>query len=612
VKRRAPVDPEAQPASQSPRSLGAAIERLEARPRAALLWLVMGAFVLLFWHTAFRRLDSTGAHDWRYYIHMWEATRVGIQRFGELPLWNPYQCGGITLWGNPQQWSFSPLFYPTLLIGTPLAFKLRLILLHTFGLVGMYVLARRVHGIRPLGALLAAVSWGCSGFFSWHNLAGHAAFQSFWLFPWVLYSARRAESDARFSAATAGVIFFMAVDGGSYPLPYLALLLGADALFRSIGASGARERLRIVVPLLWTGVLALSLSALRLIPSLVTLARNPRNLDDSDAIGLSEAVLMLTARRHEWRFDPHPYTWHEYACFVGWTLVALGLVGFVLSLRKQPVLAAGALLFFFCTLGHVAPYFPWPLLKRLPVLGSLRIPSRFVVLFTLYLALLAGQALDALRARLSGSGLGRRRSLGTLVATALTVGALVDLFVVNLSVNDIWRGRDLPDERPTGRYHLVSPEPVPEFRARFASLPREERGSAQCYEPLPWPISDELWSGEVAQARVTGDGRVLDDGHTTNTLWAEVDLKAPARIIFNQTFAPGWSSSRGHVVADAGRIAVDASPGKYRLEMRFRPPELALSVAVTLVGVLVTVLTAAFATPRSWARLRALSPNRVK
>lgn len=320
---------------------------------------------------------------------------------------------------------------------------------------------------------------------------------------------------------------------------------------------------------------------------------------------------MLTARRHEWRFDPHPYTWHEYACFVGWTLVALGLLGFVLCLRKRPVLAAGALLFFFCTLGHVAPYFPWPLLKRLPVLGSLRIPSRFVVLLTLYLGLLAGLALDWLRDRLSEWGPPRRRALGALVAPVLVVGALVDLFAVNLSVNDIWRGRDLPAELPTGRYHLVSSEPVPEFRARFASFPQQELGSAQCYEPLPWPISDQLWSGDVPQARVTGEGRVLDGGHTTNTLWAEVDLKAPARVVFNQTFAPGWSSSRGVLVEDAGRIAVDGSPGKYRLELRFRPPELALSVGTTLVGVLLTLLTAAFASPRRLAGLRALFPKRV-
>ena len=570
--------------------------------RHALLWLGMTGLALFFWHAAFRRVASTGAHDWRFYIQMWETIRVGIQRFGELPLWNPYQCGGVTLWGNPQHWLFSPLFYPTLLLGTALAIKVRLILLNTLGLVGMYVLARRVYRVSPIGALLAAVPWACSGFFSWHNLAGHAPFQTFWLFPWVLYFARRAERDPRFSAASAGVIFFMVIDGATYPLPYLALLMGADALFRSIAARGAAQRLRIVAPLAWTGVLALSLAALRVIPSLSTLRRMPRNLTDHDAIDLSDVLTILTARKHEWRFDPHEYTWHEYACYIGWTVLVLGLLGFVLGVRKRPVLAAGAALFFFCMLGHVAPYFPWPLLKRLPVLESLRIPARFVILFTLYLGLLAAIFLDWLRdrvARLAPS----RTWLGTALAATLTVGAIADLFSVNLSVNDIWRGKDLPTEPPSGKYHFVRPVYVHDFRAAYAGFPQQERGSAQCYEALHWPSPQGLWTGDVPQARVSGEGRVLDWGHTTNTLWAEVDLKVPSRVVFNQTFAPGWQSAQGTVVDDAGRIAVDAGPGPRRIELAFRPPEMAVSIGITLVGVVLTLLTAVLARTERLTRL---------
>jgi hypothetical protein len=608
-----PVALHPEPPSTVQPSFGTRLKQLQPRPRAALVWLGMGAVSLVFWHAAFRRLSSTGDHDWPYYVQLWETSRVGIQRFGELALWNPYQCGGITLWGNPQQWSFSPLFYPTLFLGTALALKVRLVLLNMLGLVGMYVLARRVHRISPLGSLLAAVPWACSGFFSWHNLAGHAAFQTFWLFPWVLYLSRRAERDARFSAATAGLIFFIAIDGGSYPLPYLALLLGADVVFRLVGAKRG-ERLQMVAALAWTGMLALLLASLRLVPSLVMLARNPRNLADRDAIDLAEVLVILTARSHEWRFDPHQYHWHEYACFVGWTVLGLGLSGLVLGLRKWPVLVAGAVLFFLCMLGHVAPYFPWPLLKRLPVLDSLRIPSRFVVLFTLYLALLAGLFLDWLRAWLSRRGPLRSGALGTLLAAALTTGAIVDLFAVNLSVNDFWGGPDLPTEPPAGPYHLIPAQPVREFRASFSSFPQQERGTALCFEPLPWPIPHRLWTGDVAQARVRGEGSVLDWGHTTNTLWADVDLKAPARVVFNQTFAPGWLSSQGSLVDDAGRIAVDAAPGKYRLQLRFRPPELAASVGITLIGLLLALLTAVFATPERLARLtsrRHASPPRA-
>jgi hypothetical protein len=577
--------------------------------RHALLWLGMSALTSVFWYAAFRRASSTGAHyDWRLYLQMWETMRVGIQRFGELPLWNPYQCGGVTIWGNPQSWLFSPLFYPALLVGTAVAMKARMLLLCTLGLVGMYVLARRVHRISPIGSLLAAVPWACSGFFSWHNLAGHAAFQSIWLFPWVLYLSRRAERDGRFCAANAAVIFFMAVDGASYPLPYLALLLCADTLFRLLAAKSARERLRITVALGWTGVLALSLSALVIIPSLTRLARMPRNLGDSDALNLGEVLTILTARQHEWRFDPHT-SWHEYACFVGWGVLISGLLGFLLTLKKQPVLAAGAAFFFLCMLGDVAPYFPWPLLERLPVLGSLHIQSRFVVLFTLYLTLLGGLFLDGLRTRLSRVLPSRYPALPSLIAAALTAGAIVDLFVVNVAVNDLWRGRDLPTEAPRGRYHLVAPVSVSDFRAAFAGFPQQGFGSTQCDEPLPWPVPQGLWTGDVPQARVLGEGRVLDWGQTTNTVWTEIDLSAPGRVVFNQTFAPGWQSTLGSVVEDAGLLALDVEAGRQRIELRYRPPEMAVSIATTLLGAVLTLLTAALARPE---RLTRFMPRRQR
>jgi hypothetical protein len=155
----------------------------------------------------------------------------------------------------------------------------------------------------------------------------------------------------------------------------------------------------------------------------------------------------------------------------------------------------------------------------------------------------------------------------------------------------------LPTEAPPGRYHLVEPVSVPEFRAAFAGLPQQELASAQCYEPLPWPVPEGLWIGDVPQARVMGGGRVLDWGHTTNTVWTDIDLSAPGRIVFNQTFARGWQSTHGPVVDDAGLLALDVKAGRQRIELRYRPPEMAVSIATTLVGAVLTLLTVALARP---------------
>jgi hypothetical protein len=576
--------------------------------RAIGLYGGLALIALVFWHAAFTDLRSIGEDDWQFFAQMWEAARVAIQRFGEWPLWNPYQCGGITLWGNPQSPAFSPLFLPALALGTALALKARLLLLCWLGLAGMHRLATRVYGLRTLPALLAAVAWVCSGFFSWHTHVGHVPFQTFWLFPWVLYFARRAEADLRYCAAAAAAIFFMVIDGATYPLPYLGLFLACDTLFR-LPAVAARTRLRRLVALAWTGALALTMSALRIVPTLITLRRMPRNLSDTDSISLSDALLILTARKHEWRFDPHQYTWHEYGCFIGWTVLALGSLGFMLALRKRPSLAASAVFFLLCMLGNVAPFFPWPLLKKLPVLESLRIPSRFVVLFTFYVSLLAALALDWIQAQLerfvpAQGAVPRALRAGLVPLILLAVG--MDIFSVNLATNELWTGGDLPRAPPEGRYYLIaSMGHVNNFRPIQGRLPQEERGSAQCYEALTWPVPDGLWTGDVPQVRISGAGQVLDWGHTANTMWADLDLPEQARVVFNQTFAPGWRSSRAHIVDDAGRSAVDAPPGRYRLRLEYRPRELGASLLATLFGIGLALLTTMVKSPSRLSRLAA-------
>jgi hypothetical protein len=249
--------------------------------------------------------------------------------------------------------------------------------------------------------------------------------------------------------------------------------------------------------------------------------------------------------------------------------------------------------FFLFMLGSAAPYLPWPLLRRLPVLESLRIPARFVVLFELYLGLMAGVSLDWLGGQLERWRRPGLKALRAALIPMIVVGATADIFVVNWRTNDAWDGRELSKARPEGRYHFAS---IKAFHKNYASLPQEERGTSQCYEALAWPFPPEDWNGDVPQARTTGAGQIVDWGHTTNTMWADVDLPDAARVVFNQTFAPGWQSSHGTLVEDRGRSAVDAVSGRYRLELRYRPPEMALSLLLTLAGVVLTILTACFAT----------------
>ncbi|HEX2677869.1 MAG TPA: hypothetical protein VHM19_14550, partial [Polyangiales bacterium] len=105
------------------------------------------------WCPAFFSLQATGFGDWQFFHHMWEAGYVAVTRYGEWPLWDPYHCGGITIFGNPQSQHLSPFYWIAFLVGPTLGSKIFLVLHAWAGFAGMYLLARKT-GLALPGALL--------------------------------------------------------------------------------------------------------------------------------------------------------------------------------------------------------------------------------------------------------------------------------------------------------------------------------------------------------------------------------------------------------------------------------------------------------------------------
>jgi hypothetical protein len=100
-----------------------------------------------------------------------------------------------------------------------------------------------------------------------------------------------------------------------------------------------------------------------------------------------------------------------------------------------------------------------------------------------------------------------------------------------------------------------------------------QRGSLSCWEAYPVPQSAEL-SGALPQEEFLVDpsaGRVERRRWSPNRIDLAVTANRPARLVVNQNWHPGWRASRGQLVSDQGRIAVDLPAGEYDLALRFRP-----------------------------------------
>ncbi len=581
--------------------------------------VVMAAF----WSPAFLDAQATGFGDWQWFHHQWEAGRVAITRWGEAPLFDPHHCGGVPLWGNPQAQVYSPTWLVTgLIFGTTLGHKLYLLLHAIVGHAGMYVFARRKLGLTPVGAFVAATVWAGSGFFAWHGAGGHSTFISFYWAPWLLLSWRMCAEDVRWSAAVAVIMTLVVAEGGHYPFPYFVLWLNFDLILGILiepERAGGALRGAIV-----SGLLAALMSAYRIIPILLTVLAHPNEVPDADSLTASEILELLTARGQPPVWS-HRWVWNEYGGFVGWTVIGLSAIGAALAVRssvrrgpyrwrlaREPVvLLAGLAFTFLLTQGSASEHHPWPLLQELPFYRSIHVPSRFRVLLTFYLAGLAGLAIDALARKLSRARAPRAlEGLWGAIPWIVTIGLIVDLFIVNIGINARWDGEPILRGSHDAPFHLIRDGSYRYFED-YASYPHQHVGTTECYDPIPWPRPAALWAvspnargtaqGSFAQISPVAAGRVISADRTSRTMFAEVVIEQPTELVFDQIFVPGWRTDVGRIVEHEGLLAVSIDRlGAQRVRLRYEPPELPWVVTTSAVGAILALVT--FFAP--WRRRR--------
>jgi len=559
---------------------------------------------LAYWSPALWNWTRTGYGDWQQFHHQWEAARVAVLRYGEFPLWNPWHCGGVFLFGDPQAQVYSPLFWLLLPLGTTVGSKLFLILHSAAGFAGMYVLARRQLRVSVLAAAMASLVWAGSGFFAWHGSGGHSAFLPFYFAPWLLLAWRRAVVQWRWSAAVAASMALVLLEGGVYPFPYFCLLLLFDGL---VQMTDPGRRWGVVRAGAVTLPLMLALGSFRLIPILHTLARYPRPTAGDDKLTFAEFLDLFTLRDYEYHVPGHEYVWAEYGAFIGWTALALGVVGLVLAIRRHPSLVLGALLFGGLTLGHVTDWHPWALLHELPVYGSLRVPSRFAVLFLFYLALGAALATDALARRLAHFRGRCPVAWPRAIPAVLLVLVAGDIAWGNGRVIARWNRDPLPPIDRQADYRLL---PFTAYRD-YASFPARGVSNRGCYTGMTaYHAARDLVVGPRPQVRVDG-GRLLAYRRTANTMTAEVQLERPGTLRFNQTWAVGWRSNLGTVEASpGGSIVVRSVPaGRHTVVLRYVPDDLLAASIGGVLGLILTLAVAFFPRRRRRRRRSVASPG---
>jgi len=559
----------------------------------AVLALLLSIFA---WYPMLGAYPHTQGGDGPVFHKMFEAARISVTRYKEFPLWNPYECGGLPLWDNPQAPLGAPLMWPLYVLGTTKTVYLWYVAHSALGFMAMWLLGRRELGLSRIAAFVAAGAWAYSGFHANHYPGGHLVFTPFLYFPLGVLFWRRAERDYRMAIGLGLLVALMMYEGGVYPIPHLAVILGLETLTRV----WPPKRLgRIAIAGVIVLAVALTVGAARFLPVIDQIRSHTRGVAaENDSLGWTTFKQIFLVRSHERTVPGQRYVWGEYGMYVGPIVLLLSIVGIALAGFEYfwliVLLCASAALMF----GDASKNAPWTVLRaHVFPFKDMRVPSRFGLEVVMVLTAFAGIAVDKLTHH--ARKLLRRVEWFDAFKVGLVGVALIgvgDVISTGLNIVESSFGNGAEDP------HIVA-SPRLYYGSRAPNMidgPRENLGRLTCWEEWGFGQTAPLWEGDSPQARAANDRAIVEKvTRTQNTFVVEVDAKEPARILFNTAYDKGWRSDVGAASEQSKQLVVDVPAGKHRMLVRYRPPTFVRGVVLTILGTIGSIFALIWLTRRA-------------
>jgi hypothetical protein len=568
------------------------------RTFAARAPLRLSVFLLLATWAALPTLQQARGmnafHDAQFLSAYEEHARISVLQFGQLPLWDPYNCGGLYGLAAPQTRYATPFFLLSLALGVDAGAALLGLLLMALGMEGMYRYARS-WGVAAWPAFLCAPLFPLCGWFPTAWAVGWVQFFSFCGLPWIMLGLRGALRGRRDSAYLIAIACALTLGaGGTWTMPIGVLLATGEIcavavprrwLGRPHGAPAVARARNAVVGLLAAGALTLGVGAHRLWPMLESVGATLRVMGGEPVSSASFLIETLLLPQGNGRGDSYFVT----------PLIGLALA--TLCARRWLPLWTAALGIFALALGHVTPYAPFTLLRRLPVYDGMRYPERFLSLVVLLAALLTACGAGTILARLR-----LRRARRAYAAASLTLGVLFVLgFVAQIrNAHQIVAGVSVEPRPAPGAAPFRQSRGNRWLMSHFAA---EGLGALACGEAYPLPMSTHL-RGDLPQeeylvapaATRPEQARNFEHGVARRLRWSpnalavRVETRRAARLAINQNYHPGWHTNVGRVESWDGLLSVVLPPGEHEVALRFAPRSGLAGMCVSLVSLLAGAL----------------------
>jgi hypothetical protein len=520
-----------------------------------------GILAVAFCWPLFAEPHGLGSHDWDVHLFFHAALLKNLVEYGQLPFWNPWNCGGNVMWQNPQVPLLSPVYPLALTMSLPLAVKVNIVLHYWLSLAGMHLLLRRGLGVTwlPVVVFLASV-FTFGGAQAMHLAVGHANFLPAFYLPLLLCFFVRGLQTGTVGGAlpAAALLALMIFNGGLHAVP---MAVGGLGIFSLVLAAGQR-RWRPILLLAIVAVAGFALAAPRLLPMTLFVTGDQfydaRSVVERPDAMTFEMVLRAYLDRYQTRgvqYDLQRHGWFEYGNYIGLLaslLIAASAVWMVLDRRMPDRLiglaaAVTTVVLLILSAGEFSAIAPASLATHLPLFSNFRIPSRYTIAAVLFGCVTAGWMLRRVAVGVEASS--RLRLFVTVVCALATL----DLLTANgAQLRGVFTQPPIPGgfrllggqdtlrvDRDSNPYRSGSPM----YRTLMAG-----QSFFNCYEVMRLRPSVN-----PEQPLVFSDGKSKTFAATFSPNRVEVGVAVgtePSRVLMNQNYSDGWRSSVGPVERD--------------------------------------------------------------
>jgi len=544
-----------------------------ATSKREALGVVLGSvvFALSFTYQLLQHLSRTGpGGDRDQFMETAWAASYTVNHFRQIPFWDPYKCGGVPLLAYPESRVLTPFFLLHLFCPPSIALNLELIIHLAIGWAGAYLLGRLL-GLAYLPAVVCASLFPSSSWIYLHFASGHITFVPILYLPWILSMwLLSVERRQLLPAIVGGLVCAIAFSESGIYVPYLTTPFFATV---AVTMGIVRRRVWPILALLLMGVSALGFSSVKLLPTLALHISRGTSSTEVESLGmLAQELFSRNQDLYRW-LDGIEWGFYEYGAYVGPFFAGLALLGAFSDRKHALPWLAGAASMLVLSLGSPVWWAPWPLLHRLPFYDFEHVPSRFLIIFVMALAPLAG---------IGAQTLCSKGWLWSAITAVILAAALKDCWRVSYrNVAHAMEGqvRELPFSSEFRQFWDIA-------NTQTFAVARSNQGALNCYALNTLGLHAVAYNqpGYRGEQYLLGAGTLTLSNWTPNALSFEVEVPSPTIMVVNQNYEPGWRlvKGRGDVFSRGGLIGMILPTGRQHLELAYRSPAFMAGLAITI------------------------------